>query len=92
MDKTKEIKHDNEMVTAYFRMKAFDDKARGFLESLIRKAPNKNIYRFSAIDGQKIKVPRYVISHLSSLFVTSPANEADDGERKKVYRFELDVV
>jgi hypothetical protein len=85
-------KDPNEIVTFYFRMLAFDDKSKGFLTFPIRKHPNKHIETYTWFDGQKCKAPRYVVEHLSSRFVTAPANEAEDGERKKVYRFELDVL
>lgn len=84
------------MVEAYFRMIAFDDKSKGFLTFPIRKHPNKIIETYTFFDGQKIRVPRYVINHLQTRYITAPSNEADvdekDGNRKKVYRFELDVL
>lgn len=85
-------KDPNEMVTFYFRMLAFDDKSKGFLTFPIRKHPNKEIQRYTWFDGGKYKAPRYVVEHLASRCITAPANEADEGELKKVYRFELDIL
>lgn len=95
MDKTIEKlgkKDANEIVTFYFRMLAFDDKSKGFITFPIRKYPNKEIENYTWFDGGKYKAPRHVVEHLSSRYVTAPANEADEGELKKVYRFELDVL
>lgn len=80
------------MVEAYFRMIAFDDKSKGFLTFPIRKYPNKIIETYTFFDGQKIRVPQYVINHLSTRYITAPANEAEDGDKKRVYRFELDLL
>lgn len=85
-------KDPNEMLTFYFRMLAFDDKSKGFLKFPIRKHPNKTIDTYTWFDGGKYKAPLHVVEHLSSRFVTAPANEAEEGERKIVYRFELDVL
>lgn len=85
-------KDPNEIVTFYFRMLAFDDKSKGFLTFPIRKSPNQYIETYTWFDGGKYKAPRYVVEHLASRYVTAPANEAEEGERKKVYRFELDVL
>lgn len=73
-------------------MLAFDDKSKGFLPITYRKYPNKEISTYLWSDGGKYKAPRNVVEYLSSRYVTAPANEAEEGERKKVYRFELDVL
>lgn len=85
-------KDPNEMVTFYFRMMAFDDKSKGYLPITYRKYPNREIMNYLWHDGGRYKAPRNVVEYLSGRYVTAPSNEAEDGDHKKVYRFELDVL
>jgi hypothetical protein len=96
VDNTKKVskeKYDRELVTAYFHIRNFLHKSKGFYECKIRRSPDRFCYRFFANDGQKVTAPRYVFEELSQKHSMLKTNESDDKESpKKFYHFEIDII